>query len=73
MPIHWMQGNVGRWSSLDHLVVYLDEGLQTHATIVIDSADGVDPISKFWVFNHGTAVSSMSTRAARLNALAVAC
>jgi hypothetical protein len=65
--------NVGRWSSLDHLVVYLDEGLQTHATRVLDSADGVDPISKFWVFNHGTAVSSMSTRAARLNALAVAC
>jgi hypothetical protein len=60
--------NVGRWESLQQLLVYLSEGVQIR-NIKLRDNKGTDPITSFWVFNFETAVSAMDTSGKVLAAL----
>jgi len=50
--------NIGRWESVDHVLVYVAEGRQESVKKIKDN-DGVDPIWAFWPFNRDAMVSTL--------------
>jgi hypothetical protein len=64
--------NVGRWTDIKNMFLYVAEGRQLHNIKQANSSTSQDGIFQFWVFNAKTAVSSMPMSADLLNSLAPA-